>query len=99
MRACIWWHAGFRHPSGQLGGAAAGDGAATHRRPGAVHSDTGQSRRRAAIFPRVMQWVRERLHEPLEVRDLASEAAMSERTFLRRFTEATGMPPKAWLQH
>jgi AraC family transcriptional activator FtrA len=48
---------------------------------------------------RVMQWVRERLHEPLEVRDLASEAAMSERTFLRRFTEATGMPPKAWLQH
>ncbi|MHC8314876.1 transcriptional regulator FtrA [Pseudomonas sp. LB3P31] len=48
---------------------------------------------------RVMQWTRERLHQPLEVRDLASEAAMSERTFLRRFTEATGMPPKAWLQH
>lgn len=48
---------------------------------------------------RVMQWARERLHTPLEVRDLASEAAMSERTFLRRFTEATGRPPKAWLQH
>jgi AraC family transcriptional activator FtrA len=48
---------------------------------------------------RVMQWARERLHQPLEVRDLASEAAMSERTFLRRFTEASGMPPKAWLQH
>jgi AraC family transcriptional activator FtrA len=48
---------------------------------------------------RVMQWARERLHQPLEVRELASEAAMSERTFLRRFTEATGMPPKAWLQH
>lgn len=48
---------------------------------------------------RVIQWVRERLHEPLEVRDLASKAAMSERTFLRRFTDATGMPPKAWLQH
>lgn len=48
---------------------------------------------------RVMQWARQRLHEPLEVRELASEAAMSERTFLRRFTEATGMPPKAWLQH
>jgi AraC family transcriptional activator FtrA len=46
-----------------------------------------------------MQWARERLHAPLEVRDLASEAAMSERTFLRRFTEATGLPPKAWLQH
>ena len=48
---------------------------------------------------RVMQWSRERLHQPLEVRDMASEAAMSERTFLRRFTEATGLPPKAWLQH
>jgi AraC family transcriptional activator FtrA len=48
---------------------------------------------------RVMQWARERLHEPLEVRDLASEAAMSERTFLRRFTEASGQSPKSWLQH
>ncbi|MEJ8864505.1 transcriptional regulator FtrA [Pseudomonas jessenii] len=48
---------------------------------------------------RVMQWARERLHEPLEVRDLASEAAMSERTFLRRFTEASGQSPKTWLQH
>lgn len=48
---------------------------------------------------RVMQWARLRLHEPLEVRDLASEAAMSERTFLRRFTEASGQSPKTWLQH
>ncbi|WPN49307.1 MULTISPECIES: transcriptional regulator FtrA [unclassified Pseudomonas] len=48
---------------------------------------------------RVMQWARERLHEPLEVRELASEAAMSERTFLRRFTEASGQSPKTWLQH
>ena len=48
---------------------------------------------------RVMQWARERLHQPLEVRDLASEAAMSERTFLRRFSEASGQSPKAWLQH
>ncbi|PKH12504.1 transcriptional regulator FtrA [Pseudomonas sp. 43NM1] len=48
---------------------------------------------------RVMQWARERLHQPLEVRDLASEAAMSERTFLRRFTEASGLSPKTWLQH
>ncbi|KKX66513.1 MULTISPECIES: transcriptional regulator FtrA [Pseudomonas] len=47
---------------------------------------------------RVMQWARERLHEPLEVRDLASKAAMSERTFLRRFTEASGQSPKTWLQ-
>jgi len=48
---------------------------------------------------RVMQWARERLHQPLEVRDLANEAAMSERTFLRRFTKASGQSPKTWLQH
>ena len=47
----------------------------------------------------VMQWARERLHQPLEVRELASQAAMSERTFLRRFSDATGLAPKAWLQH
>ena len=47
----------------------------------------------------VMQWARERLHEPLGVRELASHAAMSERTFLRRFTQACGLSPKAWLQH
>ncbi|MGY2286416.1 transcriptional regulator FtrA [Pseudomonas gingeri] len=46
----------------------------------------------------IMQWARERLHEPLEVRQLASQAAMSERTFLRRFSEATGITPKTWLQ-
>lgn len=48
---------------------------------------------------RVMQWARERLHQPLQVRELANEAAMSERTFLRRFTEANGQSPKTWLQH
>ena len=47
----------------------------------------------------LMQWARQHLHEPLEVSQLARRAAMSERTFLRRFTEATGMTPKAWLQH
>ena len=47
----------------------------------------------------VMQWARERLHEPLDVKQLASRAAMSERTFLRHFSEATGLPPKSWLQH
>ncbi len=46
----------------------------------------------------VLEWARQHLHEPLSVRRLASRALMSERTFLRRFTEATGMAPKAWLQ-
>lgn len=47
----------------------------------------------------VLEWARQHLHEPLSVSRLASRALMSERTFLRRFTKATGMTPKAWLQH
>ncbi|WP_295477535.1 transcriptional regulator FtrA [uncultured Pseudomonas sp.] len=47
----------------------------------------------------VLDWAREHLSEPLTIRDMAAKALMSERTFLRRFSEATGMTPKAWLQH
>ena len=47
----------------------------------------------------LLQWVREHLHRPLGIAELAQRVAMSERTFLRRFQEATGMTPKAWLQH
>ena len=47
----------------------------------------------------LLEWVRQRLDQPLEVSQLAARVAMSERTFLRRFGAATGMTPKAWLQH
>ncbi|MBC9250503.1 transcriptional regulator FtrA [Pseudomonas alcaligenes] len=47
----------------------------------------------------LLEWVRQHLSEPLEVSQLARRVAMSERTFLRRFSDATGMSPKAWLQH
>ncbi|MGA4633985.1 transcriptional regulator FtrA [Pseudomonas solani] len=47
----------------------------------------------------LMHWARQNLQQPLEVSQLARRVAMSERTFLRRFSEATGMTPKAWLQH
>ena len=47
----------------------------------------------------LLDWARERLHEPLTLRQLAAKALMSERTLLRRFNEATGMTPKRWLQH
>jgi AraC family transcriptional activator FtrA len=47
----------------------------------------------------VLEWARERLGETLTVPQMATKALMSERTFLRRFKDATGMPPKAWLQH
>ena len=47
----------------------------------------------------LLEWARQRLDQPLEVSQLARRMAMSERTFLRRFAAATGMAPKAWLQH
>ncbi len=45
-----------------------------------------------------MDWARARLHEPITINHLAERSAMSGRTFLRRFTEACGMPPNRWLQ-
>lgn len=47
----------------------------------------------------LLEWARQHLSEPLTVSQLAVRALMSERTFLRRFSDATGMTPKRWLQH
>lgn len=49
-------------------------------------------------FAPVMEWALQHSSEPLSVKQLAAKALMSERTFLRRFSDATGMRPKAWLQ-
>lgn len=48
-------------------------------------------------FGELLDWIVEHLHEPLEVADLAECAAMSERTFARRFRDATGTTPHQWL--
>ena len=45
----------------------------------------------------VLDWALQNLHCNLSVRQLAQQALMSERTFLRRFREALGITPKAWL--
>ena len=45
----------------------------------------------------VLEWATLHVDTSLTVKQLAARALMSERTFLRRFTEATGMAPKAWL--
>jgi AraC family transcriptional regulator, transcriptional activator FtrA len=45
-----------------------------------------------------MDWARAHLHQSITINDLAGRAAMSPRTFLRRFSEAAGMPPNTWLQ-
>jgi AraC family transcriptional activator FtrA len=42
-------------------------------------------------------WALARLHEPLDVRAMATHACVSERTFARRFRAETGTTPLQWL--
>jgi transcriptional regulator GlxA family with amidase domain len=42
-------------------------------------------------------WALGRLHEPIQLRDMAEQEAMSVRTFTRRFREETGVSPGQWL--
>ncbi|HEY0498563.1 MAG TPA: helix-turn-helix domain-containing protein [Kutzneria sp.] len=43
------------------------------------------------------EWALSRLAQPLTVDAMARHAAMSRRTFIRRFSEETGLPPMRWL--
>jgi transcriptional regulator GlxA family with amidase domain len=45
----------------------------------------------------VLGWTLEHLDEPLTVDDLAERAAMSPRTFARRFRQVTGTTPHQWM--
>jgi AraC family transcriptional regulator, transcriptional activator FtrA len=45
----------------------------------------------------VLDWARAHLDEPLTVEDVAARAAMSPRTFARRFKAATATTPLQWL--
>ncbi|MEW2632786.1 helix-turn-helix domain-containing protein [Streptomyces sp. NPDC048389] len=42
-------------------------------------------------------WALGRLHEPLQLRELAEQESMSVRTFTRRFREEVGISPGQWL--
>ncbi|WP_149261896.1 helix-turn-helix domain-containing protein [Actinomadura sp. K4S16] len=46
----------------------------------------------------LLDWARERLHEPLTVAALARRANVTTRTLIRRFHAATGTTPMAWLR-
>lgn len=71
----------------------------------APHRDGGQAQflkrpvdsLESGALSKLLDTVRRRLHEPLRNKQLARWAAMSERTFMRRFQAATGMPPAAWI--
>src|SRR5205085_8724028 len=45
----------------------------------------------------LLERVRHRLHEPINIGWMAREARMSERTLARRFAEVTGTSPGDWL--
>ena len=45
----------------------------------------------------LLDYMRKHLHQEHRIPELARRAGMSERTFLRRFSEATGMTPAKWL--
>lgn len=64
----------------------------TQQRPGHQADHHGEHRLADA-----MAWARARIGHPLNIGELASRAAMSERTFLRQFRSAVGLTPLAWL--
>ncbi|WP_433305584.1 GlxA family transcriptional regulator [Actinoplanes sp. CA-030573] len=46
----------------------------------------------------LLDWAADHLHQDLSVEALATRAAMSTRTFIRRFAAATGSAPAAWVR-
>jgi AraC family transcriptional regulator, transcriptional activator FtrA len=73
----------------------------------APHRDGGQAqflatpveRRARGPLAAVLERARRQLHRPVTIREMAGWAAMSERTFIRRFRATTGMTPGGWMTH
>jgi len=49
-------------------------------------------------FASLVEWMRDNLDDPLDVTKLADKMAMSERTFLRRFTKSVGETPARFVE-
>lgn len=71
------------------------------------HRDGGQAqfveapvnKRDAGSLSPLLDAMRERIGQPLRISELARLAAMSERTFLRKFQATTGVTPAEWITH
>ncbi|MEH0525784.1 helix-turn-helix domain-containing protein [Streptomyces stelliscabiei] len=69
------------------------------------HRDGGQAQYiqrplpepRSATTTAARAWALGRLHEPIQLRDMAAQESMSVRTFTRRFREEVGVSPGQWL--
>jgi len=59
--------------------------------------DAGDSPHLEMRLGRALSWIDQNLHRTIGIGELAARAAMSERTFLRRFREATGVSPVEYL--
>src|SRR5260221_5592679 len=84
-------------------GAAAGERVA-RRMVAAPHREGGQAQfikrpplGESGSLEETRRWMAERLAEPLDVAAMARHAAVSPRTFARRFREETGATPLRWL--
>lgn len=60
--------------------------------------DSGRSPLAGGLAP-VLAWTQSHLAQPLSVEDLAKKAAMSSRSFARKFREQTGTTPHRWPTH
>ncbi len=69
-----------------------------HREGGQAQFIPPSQPRTGTPIAALMDWARANLHRPLTLQSLAEQAAMSERTFQRRFRAEVGMAPMAWLQ-
>jgi AraC family transcriptional activator FtrA len=73
----------------------------------APHRDGGQAqfvdspvdRRERGPLSVVLERMQTRIHQPMSISKMANWAAMSERTFMRRFRSVTGMTPGEWITH
>jgi transcriptional regulator GlxA family with amidase domain len=63
----------------------------------AQYVETPVSAPSAGTLKPVLTWLQEHLHEELSVTSLARRAAMSPRTFARRFRAETGTTPHQWV--
>jgi AraC family transcriptional activator FtrA len=71
-----------------------------HRNGGqAQFIDSPVDRRERGPLSIVLERVQRHLHQPISIREMARWAAMSERTFIRRFRATTGMTPGDWITH
>jgi transcriptional regulator GlxA family with amidase domain len=64
----------------------------------AAYQDEADSSHHDELVAQVQQHLQEHLHNPVSLAQLADQAGLSQRSLTRRFGQATGMSPQAYLQ-